>query len=83
MLPRLKGLGRCSARTCRNGRLRQAGRQRPEHFCCDKHNRFVAGFLAQVAADQDVVLVLQDWGSGLHCKPGRQHPDTVRGLAYL
>ena len=84
VLPHLETLGRCLAPDLvgmgDSGRLPDSG---PGRYSFDTHSRYLAGFLEQVGADEDVALVLHDWGSGLGFDWARQHPDAVRGIAYM
>ena len=84
VLPHLEGLGRCLAPDLvgmgDSAPLPDSG---PGRYSFDTHSRYLAGFLEQVGADDDVVLVLHDWGSGLGFDWARQHPDAVRGIAYM
>jgi haloalkane dehalogenase len=48
-----------------------------------EHRRFLEAFLEAVSADDDVVLVIHDWGSGLGFDWARRHPGKVRGIAYM
>ena len=84
VLPHLEGLGRCLAPDLvgmgDSGKLPGSG---PGRYSFDTHSRYLAGFLEQVGAGRDVVLVVHDWGSGLGFDWARQHPDAVRGLAYM
>jgi haloalkane dehalogenase len=45
--------------------------------------RFLDAFLTAVGADEDVLLVIHDWGSALGFDWARRHPDRVRGIAYI
>ena len=48
-----------------------------------EHRRFVDAFLEAVGAEEDVVLVIHDWGSALGFDWARRHPGKVRGIAYM
>lgn len=84
VLPHLEGQARCLAPDLvgmgQSGRLPDSG---PGRYSFDVHSRYLAGFLRQVGADRDVTLVVHDWGSGLGFDWARQHPDAVRGIAYM
>ena len=84
VLPHVEGAGRCLAPDLvgmgDSAKLPDSG---PGRYSFDTHSRFLAGFLEQVGADRDVVLVLHDWGSGLGFDWARQHADAVRGIAYM
>ncbi len=86
--PHLEGLGRCLApdligmgdsdKLPPNGKDGRDGRYR---FV--EHRRFLDAFLTAVGADEDVLLVLHDWGSALGFDWARRHPGRVRGIAYM
>ncbi|MEH6591955.1 MAG: haloalkane dehalogenase [Halioglobus sp.] len=44
---------------------------------------YVEGLLKEIGADQNVLLVIHDWGSGLGFHWAANHPDQVRGVAYM
>ena len=44
---------------------------------------YLAGLLSELDAEQNVVLVGHDWGSALGFHWARNHPDLVRGIAYM
>lgn len=45
--------------------------------------QYLEGLLAAIGADQRVTLVVHDWGSALGFYWAQQHPDAVRGIAYM
>ena len=45
--------------------------------------KYLAGLLSQLDAEQNVALVGHDWGSALGFHWARNHPDLVRGIAYM
>ncbi|MDQ2091524.1 haloalkane dehalogenase [Marimonas arenosa] len=47
------------------------------------HRRFVAGFMAALGLDEDVLLVVHDWGSALGFDWANQNRDAMRGIAYM
>jgi haloalkane dehalogenase len=44
---------------------------------------YLDGLLKAIGADQNVTLVIHDWGSGLGFYWAQQHPSAVRGTAYM
>ena len=44
---------------------------------------YLVGLLSELDAEQNVVLVGHDWGSALGFHWARNHPDLVRGIAYM
>lgn len=43
----------------------------------------LSGLLTEIGADQKVLLVIHDWGSGLGFYWAMNHPGQVRGVAYM
>lgn len=49
-----------------------------------RHREFLDAFMdAVIGTDENVVLVVHDWGSALGFDWARRHPDRVRGIAYM
>jgi haloalkane dehalogenase len=44
---------------------------------------YLDGLLHQIGANQNVTLVIHDWGSGLGFHWARLNPDSVKGIAYM
>lgn len=44
---------------------------------------YLDGLLEDLRVDRNVTLILHDWGSGLGFHWARQHPDSVRAIAYM
>jgi len=44
---------------------------------------YLAGLLEAIGADDRVTLVIHDWGSALGFHWAQQHPQAVRGIAYM
>jgi haloalkane dehalogenase len=44
---------------------------------------YLDGLLQAIGANSHVTLVIHDWGSGLGFYWAQQHPDAVRGIAYM
>ena len=44
---------------------------------------YLVGLLSELDAEQNVVLVGHDWGSALGFHWATNHPDVVRGIAYM
>lgn len=44
---------------------------------------YLDGFMAALGLDANVTLVIHDWGSGLGFQWAHQHPDAVKGIAYM
>ena len=44
---------------------------------------YLDGLLRNIGADQNVTLVIHDWGSGLGFHWARLNPESVKGIAYM
>jgi haloalkane dehalogenase len=44
---------------------------------------YLDGLLGEIGANQDVTLVVHDWGSGLGFHWARLNPESVKGIAYM
>ena len=55
----------------------------PGRYTFDVVYKYLAGLLSQLDAEQNVALVGHDWGSALGFHWARNHPDLVRGIAYM
>ena len=85
VIPHLEGLGRVIAPDL----IGQGDSEKlPESEGSERYSFQVAfdyldGLLKDIAADQNVTLVLHDWGSGLGFHWASQNPQTVKGVAYM
>ncbi len=48
-----------------------------------EHRRYLDAFLQALDVNQDVVLVVHDWGSALGFDWARRHPKKVAGIVYM
>ena len=55
----------------------------PGRYTFEIAYEYLAGLLSELDAEQNVVLVGHDWGSALGFHWARNHPDLVRGIAYM
>ena len=55
----------------------------PERYSFLVAYHYLDGLLREIGADRDVTLVIHDWGSALGFYWAQQHPDAVRGIAYM
>lgn len=80
VLPEVDGLGRCIAPDLIGmGDSEKVG---GDYRFVD-HRRYLDGFLAAVGVDDDVTLVLHDWGGGLGFDWANRHRDAIRALVYM
>tara|TARA_R110001592_G_scaffold363323_1_gene684008 strand:+ start:108582 stop:109451 length:870 start_codon:yes stop_codon:yes gene_type:complete len=55
----------------------------PERYTFHSAYQYLDGLLKAIGADNNVTLVIHDWGSALGFYWAQQHPDAVRGIAYM
>ncbi len=49
----------------------------------DDHYRYLEAFVDELGIDQNLTLVIHDWGSGLGFRYAHQHPDDIKGIAFM
>ena len=55
----------------------------PDRYRFEVAFDYLDGLLRNIGADQNVTLVIHDWGSGLGFHWARLNPDAVKGIAYM
>ena len=84
IMPHLEGGARCLAPDLigmgDSDKLNDSG---PERYRFVEHRAYLFGLLDQLALGDRVTLVIHDWGSALGFDWARQHPDRVKGIAYM
>jgi haloalkane dehalogenase len=55
----------------------------PDRYSFAVAYHYLDGLLQEIGANQKVLLVIHDWGSGLGFHWAKNHPDAVRGVAYM
>ena len=55
----------------------------PGRYSFSAAYRYLDGWLAGLGLDRPVTLVIHDWGSALGFHWAKQHPESVRGIAYM
>lgn len=55
----------------------------PDRYSFLAAYEFLDGLLEVLELDSNVTLVIHDWGSGLGFHWAKNHPDAVRGIAYM
>jgi haloalkane dehalogenase len=48
-----------------------------------EQRRYLEGFLDAIGVNEDIVLVIHDWGSALGFDFARRHPERVAGIVYM
>ena len=84
VVPRIEHLGRCIAPDLvgmgDSDPLEASG---PEAYRFVDHRAHLDALLAALGVDDDVTLVVHDWGSALGFDWANRHRDAVRGIAYM
>lgn len=55
----------------------------PDRYSFEVAYEYLDGLLSEIGANEKVLLVIHDWGSGLGFHWASQHPGAVRGIAYM
>jgi haloalkane dehalogenase len=55
----------------------------PDRYTFDVTYQYLDGLLQALGVNHNVTLVIHDWGSALGFYWAQQHPDAVRGIAYM
>ena len=84
VIPHLEGLGRVIAPDLigQGDSEKLPESEGPERYSFQVAFDYLYGLLKHIAADQNVTLVLHDWGSGLGFHWASQNPQAVKGVAY-
>jgi haloalkane dehalogenase len=85
VIPHLEGLGRVIAPDLigQGDSEKLPESEGPERYSFQVAFDYLDGLLKHIAADQNVTLVLHDWGSGLGFHWASQNPQAVKGVAYM
>lgn len=84
IMPTLAPFGRCIAVDLigmgDSDKLDDSG---PERYSYVEHRDYLFSAWKQLGIENDVTLVIHDWGSALGFDWASQHPDKVKGIAYM
>ncbi len=84
IMPALADAGRCIAVDLigmgDSDKLPDSG---PDRYTYHEHRDFLFGAWDALGIRDNVTLVVHDWGSALGFDWARQHPERVRGIAYM
>ncbi len=84
VIPEVAALGKCIAPDLigmgDSAKLPQADAQTYDFFT---HRSFLDGFMRALGLNEDVVLVMHDWGSALGFDWAHAHRESVRGIVYM
>ncbi len=84
VIPHVQHLGRCIAPDMvgmgDSERLPNSG---PGVYNYLTHRKYLYGLLEKLGVDNNVVLVIHDWGSAMGFNWAQLNPDKVKGIAYM
>ena len=84
VIPELAGIGRVIAPDLiGQGDSEKLGPEGANSYGFHTAYHYLDGLLSAIGADQNVTLVIHDWGSALGFYWAQQHPGQVRGIAYM
>ncbi len=84
IMPELADYGRCIAVDLIGmGDSEKLDDSGPDRYRYVEHRDYLFAAWDQLGVGDNVTLVIHDWGSALGFDWARQHPDRVRGIAYM
>lgn len=85
VIPHLEGKGRVIAPDLigQGDSEKLPASEGPGRYSFQVAYQYLDGLLSAIGADNNVTLVIHDWGSGLGFYWAQNHPDAVRGIAYM
>jgi haloalkane dehalogenase len=84
VMPHLKGKGRLIAPDLIGmGDSEKLDNSGPDSYSFVEHRKYLFALLEELGVDEDVTLVVHDWGSGLGFHWAHQNPNAVKGIAFM
>jgi haloalkane dehalogenase len=85
VIPHLQGRGRVIAPDLigQGDSEKLPASEGPGRYSFQVAYHYLDGLLQAIGANQNVTLVIHDWGSALGFYWAQQHPQSVRGIAYM
>jgi len=84
ILPWLESHGRCIAPDLIGmGDSQPSGSTGRDAYRFVEHRHYLDALLAALGIDDNVILVVHDWGSGLGFDWASRHRDNIQGIAYM
>ncbi|MBW2292023.1 MAG: haloalkane dehalogenase, partial [Deltaproteobacteria bacterium] len=84
IMPYAEALGRCIAPDLigmgDSEKLENSG---PDRYRFVEHREYLDGLLDALGVEQNVILVIHDWGSALGFDWANRHREAVRGICYM
>ena len=85
IIPELEGCGRLIAPDLigQGDSEKLPASEGPDRYSFKVAFDYLDGLLRELDANQNITLVIHDWGSGLGFQWARLHPESVKGIAYM
>ena len=85
IVPELEGCGRVIAPDLigQGDSEKLPASEGPDRYSFGVAFDYLDGLLRELDANQNITLVIHDWGSGLGFHWARLHPESVKGIAYM
>ena len=85
IIPELEGCGRVIAPDLigQGDSEKLPASEGPDRYSFEVAFDYLDGLLRELDANENVTLVIHDWGSGLGFHWARLHPESVKGIAYM
>ncbi|MEM9454163.1 MAG: haloalkane dehalogenase [Myxococcota bacterium] len=84
VMPHLEGRGRLIAPDLVGmGDSEKLDDTGPGSYSVTEHSKYLFALLAELGVEDNVTLVLHDWGSGLGFHWAEQHQDAIKGIAFM
>ena len=85
IIPELEGCGRVIAPDLigQGDSEKLPASEGAERYSFEVAFEYLDGLLREIGADNNVTLVIHDWGSGLGFHWARLNPESVKGIAYM
>jgi haloalkane dehalogenase len=81
VIPHVEGIARCLAPDLIG--MGDSGKSGSGSYRFGDHSRYLDAWFQALDLEQDVVLVVHDWGSALGFYWAQRHPESVKGIAYM
>ncbi|MEM7457827.1 MAG: haloalkane dehalogenase [Pseudomonadota bacterium] len=84
VMPHLEGKGRLIAPDLIGmGDSEKLDNSGPDRYTFVEHRKYLFGLLDELGVNENVTLVIHDWGSGLGFHWAHENQDAVKGIAFM